>query len=77
MAGTQSAAQGYAEAVIISGARKGEFITVPEGEPELTPEEAAMLDQLVEGAKRLAESAREAAAEADALLAELREARAK
>jgi hypothetical protein len=72
MAGTQSPPEGYAEAVIISGPRKGEFITVPEGDLELTPAEAAMLDQLVEGAKRLAENARAAAAEANAILAELR-----
>ncbi len=77
MANTPSATEGYAEAVIISGARKGEFITVPEKDLELTPAEAAMLDRLVEDAKRLAESAREAAAEMDALVAELRQTRHK
>jgi hypothetical protein len=75
MASTSSATEGSAEAVIISGERKGEFISVPEADLELTPAEAAMLDKLVEDAQRLAETAREARTEMDALLAELRETR--
>jgi hypothetical protein len=35
------------EAVIISGTRKGELIQRPDGESELTPAEAALLDALV------------------------------
>ena len=81
MAGTSSAAEGYVEAVIISGPRKGEFITVPDTDweltRELTPEEVAMLDTLVRAAQGLAESARAAREEMDALLAELRQARAR
>jgi hypothetical protein len=65
------------EAVIISGTRKGELIQLPDGESELTPAEAALLDTLVADAQRMAESARAAAAEAEALLQELRQARAK
>jgi hypothetical protein len=75
MAGTQSSTDEYAEAVIISGPRKGEFITIPERELILTEAEATMLDTMVTDAGRLAETAREAAAEADALLSELRQAR--
>lgn len=63
-----------AEAVIISGPRKGEFITVPNGESELTPEAEALLDSLIADAQRMAESAQAAAAEADALLRDLRQA---
>jgi hypothetical protein len=61
------------EAVIISGTRKGELIQLPDGELELTPAEAALLDTLVADAQRMAESARAAAAEAEALLQELRQ----
>jgi hypothetical protein len=73
----QSAQQEAEEAVIISGARKGELIRLSEGELELTPAETAFLDELTQDARRMAESARAAAAEADALLLELRQARAK
>ncbi len=65
------ATQEPAEAVIISGPRKGEFITVPNGESELTPEAEAVLDSLIADAQHMAESARAAAAEADLLLQEL------
>jgi hypothetical protein len=68
------APQEPAEAVIISGPRKGKFITVPNGESELTPEAEALLGSLVADAQRMAESAQAAAAEADALLQDLRQA---
>ncbi len=49
------------EAVIISGPRKGELITLANGaEPQLTPEEEAALDFAIEAAGRAAESARAA-----------------
>lgn len=63
---------GAVEAVIISGPRKGEFITLPATEAELTPEEEAALQALLEGTRELAESARAASREAEALLAALR-----
>jgi hypothetical protein len=63
------------ETVIISGPRKGEFIRVDEAGPELTPAEGALLDSLVDDARRMAESARAAAAEAELLLQELRRGR--
>ena len=63
------------EAVIISGERKGELIRIPQGERDLTQAEASMLDSLIADAWRLAESARAAAGEADALLQELRQGR--
>ena len=72
MAGTPPTAEESVEAVIISGERKGELIRIPVGERDLTPAEAALLDDLIADAWRLAESARAAAAEADALLRELR-----
>ena len=62
MASTQPAIQESVEAVIISGARKGELIRVPEGERGLTPEESSLLDSLVADAWRMAETARAAAA---------------
>ena len=72
MAGTPITAEDSIEAVIISGERKGELIRIPQEEFDLTPAESALLDSLIEDAWRLAESARAAAAEADALLQELR-----
>jgi predicted HTH domain antitoxin len=77
MAGTQPVLDETAEAIIISGARKGEFIRVEGGEVDLTPAEAALLDSLTADARRMAESARAAAEEADAVLRELRQARAR
>ena len=72
MAGPPTAANESMEAVIISGERKGELIRLPQGEQELPPADAALLDSLIADAWRMAESARAAAAEADALLQELR-----
>jgi hypothetical protein len=65
------------EAVIISGERKGEIITVRNGDVELSAEAQALLDSVVADAQRVAESARAAAAEAEALLQELRQGRSK
>lgn len=74
---TESATEERIEAVIISGPRKGEFITITNGEvePDLTPQEEAMLDIVVANAKRLAENLRAARVEAEALVQEMREAR--
>jgi hypothetical protein len=77
MATRQSSRQEAEEAVIISGTRKGELIRLSEDEPELTLAEAALLDELTRDAQRMAESARAAAAEAEALLQDLRQARAR
>ena len=60
--------------VIISGPRNGEFITLPPSFDELSPEVEAAITTLVAAANRMAESAREATAEAKALLLALREA---
>jgi hypothetical protein len=65
------------EAVIISGARKGQLIRIGEGETELTPAEGACLDALTADAQRMAETARAARMEAEALLQDLRRAWAK
>lgn len=62
------------EAVIISGPRKGELITLPQTFDELSPEVEAALTALIAAANRMAESAREETAEAKAILLELREA---
>jgi len=62
------------EAVIISGPRKGEFIALPQTFDELSPEVEAALTTLMAAVNRMAESAREATAEAKALLLTLREA---
>lgn len=64
--------QNYVEAVIISGPRKGEFITVPQGNEELSSEAENALAAVVADANRLAESTREAVAEAETLLQALR-----
>ncbi len=66
------------EAVIISGNRKGEFITVGSDKAdswEMTPAGEALLDRLVSDAQRMADNARAAAMEADGLLQDLRQAR--
>jgi hypothetical protein len=76
MATKQVPRQEVEEAVIVSGARKGALIRLPGGEPELTAAETAALDEVTEAARRLADSLRAAAAEADALLEDLRAVRA-
>ncbi|MBV9849575.1 MAG: hypothetical protein JO250_07795 [Armatimonadetes bacterium] len=66
------------EAVIISGPRKGEFISIdPEASDmlEMTPEVEALLDEMVAGAQRMAENARAAATEMKALLQDLHQIR--
>lgn len=72
---SQSATEERIEAVIISGPRKGEIISIinDETEPQLSPEEEAMLDVIAVNAQQLAENMREARIEAEALLEELRE----
>lgn len=72
MASAHPVQEDQAEAVIISGPRKGEFIRVSEAEPVLTPEESAMLDSVIESAWRLADTTRAAAKEADLILQEIR-----
>jgi hypothetical protein len=62
------------EAVIISGPRRGEFITLPQAFDQLSPEVEAAVTALVAAANRMAESAKAATAEASALLLALREA---
>jgi hypothetical protein len=75
MASRQTSTQEAEEAVVISGLRKGELIRLPESGGELAPAEAALLDALIQDARRMAEGARAAAAEAEALLEDLRQAR--
>lgn len=58
MVDSTSVMEGREEAVVISGPRRGQIITVPEARFELTPEEDAMLDAVVDAMKRAAESAR-------------------
>jgi hypothetical protein len=65
--------RGVAEAVIISGPRRGEIITLSEGQMSLSAEEEAALDALIADAKRMAESARAARIEAEAVLQTLRQ----
>jgi hypothetical protein len=68
-------AEESAQAVIISGPRKGEFITLPGGEQEITPAEETLVASLMETAASMAENARAAAAEAEALLRDVRQVR--
>ena len=68
------------EAVIISGPRKGEFISIGSDEGdvlELTPAVEALLAEMTAGARRMAENAREVFLEAGGLLEDLRRARGK
>jgi hypothetical protein len=58
MATRQSSSREAEEAIIISGTRKGELIRLSDDEPELTPGETALLDELTRDAQRMAESAR-------------------
>lgn len=62
------------EAVIISGPRKGELITLPHTFDDLSPEVEAVVTALVAAANHMAESAKAVTAEAHALLLTLREA---
>ncbi len=64
---------GVSEAVIISGPRRGEFITLSDNQVSLSPEEEAFLDSLIADANRMAESARAARVEAEAVLQTLRQ----
>lgn len=67
------------EAVIISGPRKGEFLTIaPNGSSDAElpdPRVEAMLEKATKDARRVAETAQAVTAEAAALLQEMREAR--
>ncbi|MBV9864662.1 MAG: hypothetical protein JO316_04885 [Abitibacteriaceae bacterium] len=69
---SQSATEERVEAVIISGPRKGEFINVnSQAEPELSAEEEAMLNFVVQAAKRMSESAKALSNSVDLLLHEV------
>ena len=63
------------EAVIISGPRRGEIITLPESEYEFTPEEEALVDAMLESARRMEQTTREMLESSRALVRELRAAR--
>ena len=56
----------YVEAVIISGPRKGELIRVRDREQELTVEEEAAFDALIEAAQKTGAGLRAAREEAEA-----------
>ncbi len=70
----EAEAPGYVEAVIISGPRKGEFISVPEAEAGVSLREEKLLDsvfrELVGVAQRAAENAKDARLETDSSLIE-------
>ncbi len=72
MAGAPPIVEERTEAVIISGPRKGEIIALSNNEVQLTPEESALLDQIVDRSRRMAASATAAASELDAILEDLR-----
>jgi hypothetical protein len=72
------------KALAMTGPHKGQVVTVVPGavlngdtngeaEPQLTPEEEAMLEFAVEAMRRMAESAKAASASMDLLLEELRD----
>jgi hypothetical protein len=63
-----------AEAIIISGPRKGEFIRVgvTDHEPALSPEADALLDQMVETARDIAERIQQTTRTAQTTLNKLR-----
>ncbi len=61
------------EAVIVSGPRKGEFITIPDGEPVVTPEAEALLDRMIETANEITETLQRMRRDADAFHVEMRQ----
>jgi hypothetical protein len=61
-----------AEAVIVSGARRGEIVTLSQVDSEITMEAQTALDGVVREARRMSTIAREAADQADLVLQELR-----
>ena len=65
------------EAIIISGPRKGQIITLPSSHLELTPEEETMLNFAVDAAKQMAESATRLTERMQALLDDVHEMRAR
>lgn len=69
----QPAADEPAEAVIISGPRKGEFITVASNGETITADEQALIEQAITAAWQLAQSAKEARLSAQSLRDEIRE----
>ncbi len=63
------------EAVIISGPRKGEFITVPDAEPVMTPQVEALLDQMIESVNSINHTLQSMNRDTAAFVAEMRERR--
>ncbi len=61
------------EAVIINGPRRGEIVQLPADSLQLSPEEEALIDQMIASADRIAQMARSIAVENEALSTELRE----
>ncbi len=61
----------FAEAVIISGPRKGEFINLTERDEEQTPELERALDNLIADADRLVATTKDTSAKMNSLLQSL------
>ena len=55
------------EAVIISGPRKGEIVTLDGNAPQISPDEDAMFDAAIAAVKKLTQTIAETAEEAHAL----------
>jgi hypothetical protein len=62
-----------AEAVIISGPRKGEFITISDDDLAVSPGAEALLDEMIATANNIAETIRAMRRDAEAFHAEMRE----
>jgi hypothetical protein len=77
MSVTEPVVEERTRAVIISGPRTGEIIHLPLEEPNLTPEEEALLDSAVRSFRRAAVSACHVTAEMQSLLEDLRKVRVK
>lgn len=63
------------EAVIVSGPRRGELVTLDNGEAVFTAADEALLASIVDGLERLVEGMRAARLEADGLAADVRQLR--
>lgn len=72
MASIQTSPKRGAEAVIVSGPRRGEIVTLSQDDSEITTEARTALDGVVKEARRMSTIAREAADQADLVLQELR-----
>jgi hypothetical protein len=75
MAAAQPVSAGRVEAVIISGPRRGEIVTLPEADLAFSAEDEALIEEMIASAHRMEAIARGMAEDTRALVSELRASR--